>query len=236
MKIAFKLGESQIHAVVHQHQRATPTMLNVHDDEDTSVAAGLANIEQSGGRVIELVHSGERLITFGLAGKSYSFDPNRIFSDAGICETLKQHSAYSVAAHAEIKNFAAEYLHHFALDQEPVIIALHNTMDGIFSVESFTPVGDLGSNSAAIHISPRRDKFDFFYVTERNFFDYLQRHDFNAVLQDNEKVTEDGSLSVYFARQGVPYINIEADITHLEEQIEMVKVVREMLQEQSVQR
>lgn len=229
MKFAFRLGDSQIHAVVHQHKRPTPTMLNVHDDENTSVQAGLANIACDGGRIIELVHSGQRLITFSLGGKEFSFDPNRIFSDAGITATLAKHSAYLKNAHATIKSFADEYLRCFALDREPLIIALHNTVDGIFSVDSFGTKGIHSSDAAAIHVSPRRDKFDFFYVTERKFFDFLKEQDFNVVLQDNERVTDDGSLSVHFSRKGIPYINVEAEMSHLEEQIEMLNVVRQML-------
>jgi hypothetical protein len=228
-KVPFQLGDRQIHAVVHQYQRAVPTMLNVHEDERTSVAAGKANLIQHGGRLIELVHSGERLITFGLAGKTYVFDPNRIFSDIGITETLRKHSAYSAHAHAEIKAFAQAYLRQFALDNEPVIIALHNTVDGIFSVESFLPGGKLGRDAAEVHISPHRSKFDFFYVTEKDFFDYLCERDFNVILQDNANGTDDGSLSIRFARKRIPYINIEAEMGHLDVQIEMVKVSREML-------
>lgn len=204
-------------------------MLNVHEDETTSVAAGKASIEQHGGRFIELVHSGGRLITFGLGGKNYTFDPNRIFSDNGIIETLKKHSAYSDGAHNEIKKFADAYLEQFQLDREPVIIALHNTLDGIFSVESFLSSGHLGGDAAAVHGSPRRNKFDFFFVTEKAFFDFLRARDFNVVLQDNANATDDGSLSVYFARKGIPYVNIEAEMSRLEAQIEMIAAAREMI-------
>jgi hypothetical protein len=229
MKVAFKLGDTNVHAVLHQRMSARPTMVNVHDDENTSVEAGKANLEEYGGRLIELVHSGERLVTFNLNGRSYAFDPNRIFSDVGIAATLKEHSSYSADAHAEIKAFATQYLQHFALDQEPVIIALHNTVDGTFSIESFLPKATYGSNAATVHVSPNRSKFDFFYVTHKTFFDYLKARDFNVVFQDNQGVTDDGSLSVYFANKGIPYINIEAGMKHLTNQIEMVKVVREML-------
>ncbi|HZV33633.1 MAG TPA: hypothetical protein VFB72_03585 [Verrucomicrobiae bacterium] len=230
-KIPFQLGDRQIHAVVHQHLRAVPTMLNVHADEMTSIQAGLANIKEAGGRLIELMHSRGRLITFGLAGKNYTFDPNRIFSDIGIAQTLKKHSEYSQDAHEEIKKFAQAYLHQFALDKEPVIIALHNTTDGIFSVETFLSGGLGGSATAAVHVSPNRSKFDFFYVTGKIFFEELSKRDFNVVLQDNAKVPDDGSLSVYFARKEIPYINIEADIRHLDEQMLMLEAVREMLAE-----
>jgi hypothetical protein len=233
MKTAFKIGDDQIHAVVHQKRSAVPTMINVHDDENTSVEAGIKNIEHHGGRLIELVHSGTRLIMFNLNGQRYAFDPNRIFSDAGIVATLRKHSSYSEDAHAAIKSFAQQYLQHFALDKEPVIIALHNTADGIFSVESFTSNGKFGSDAAAAHLSPRRSKFDFFYVTETKFYDFLKDRDFNVVLQDNAQATEDGSLSVYFARKGIPYINVEAETNHLPNQIEMLEVVREILNPES---
>jgi hypothetical protein len=205
-------------------------MVNVHDDENTSVEAGLANLNIFGGRLIELVHSGERLVTFHLRGEKYSFDPNRIFSDAGIVDTLAKQSRYSPAAHAAIKSFAGQYLEYFVLDREPAIIALHNTVDGIFSAESYAPSGYLGANTAAIHVSPARSKFDFFYVTDRRFYDYLAGRDFNVVLQDNDRVADDGSMSVYFARKKIPYINIEAEMSHLPEQIAMVNAAREMLE------
>ena len=34
-----------------------------------------------------------------------------------------------------------------------------------------------------------------------------------------------------FARKGIPYLNIEADVSHLDEQTEMVRVAREMIVE-----
>ncbi|MDB6125678.1 MAG: hypothetical protein JWQ71_4671 [Pedosphaera sp.] len=231
MKVDFRIGDTNVSAVTHQKLCNTPTMINVHDDENTSVEAGKINLNQYGGRLIELVHSGERLVTFKLDGKQYSFDPNRVFSDVGIVATLKKHSSYSEAAHKEIKSFATAYLKHFTLDKEPVIIALHNTVDGTFSVESFVPGASLASDAAAAYASPNRNKFDFFYVTDKKFYDYLKARDFNVVLQDNDRVTEDGSLSVYFSRKGIPYINIEAEIHNLNNQIEMVKVTHEMLKD-----
>ena len=53
-------------------------------------------------------------------------------------------------------------------------------------------------------------------------------------LQDNARITDDGSLSVYFARKGIPYMNIEADTTHLTEQTEMIRVARQMLKDLSL--
>jgi hypothetical protein len=229
MKVDFRIGDSTIHAVVHQKHKERPVMLNVHDDEDTSVEAGKVNLNHHGGRVIELVHTGKRLISFELHGRSYTFDPNRIFSDTGIKATLQKHSTYSEAGHEEIKRFANQYLMQFRLDEESVIIALHNVSDVTFSVETFAPGGWLSEGIAEAYVTPAHSKYDFFFVTDERFYDYLKNRNFNVVLQDNDKVPDDGSLSVYFAQKGIPYVNVEAAMGHFEVQIEMLKIVREML-------
>lgn len=231
MKIPFKIGSSVVTAEVLQRGEPVPTMLNVHDDEDTSVAAGQVIIEQTGGRLIALSHSGKRHVRFSLDGARYAFDPNRIFSDAGIRQTLAAHSQWSEPAHHAVKKFAAQYLEHFALDREPVILALHNTVDGTYSVRSYLPGAEHAAAAARIHVSEQRSPFDFFYVTDPRFFDHLTQHNFNVILQDNAAVPDDGSLSVHFARKGIPYLNIEAEMGHLNAQIDMVRAAREMLGE-----
>ena len=60
MKVPFKIGNAIVTAEVFQRGKPWPTMINVHDDENTSVAAGKIIIEQSGGRLIELSHGGRR--------------------------------------------------------------------------------------------------------------------------------------------------------------------------------
>jgi hypothetical protein len=231
MKVPFKIGNAVVTAEIFQHGKPWPTMINVHDDENTSVAAGKIIIEQSGGRLIELSHGGKRLVSFNLNGEHFSFDPNRIFSDAGIRDTLEKQGTYSEAAHRTVKRFAKRFLEHFALDREPVVIALHNTVDGTYSIESYRPGAEHAAAAADLHISPNRSRFDFFYVTDQRIFDYLKHRDFNVILQDNAAVPDDGSLSVYFARKRIPYVNIEAELSHLNAQIEMVRAVRKMLDE-----
>lgn len=230
MKIPFKIGSTVVTAEVFQRGEPTPTMINVHDDENTSVAAGQVIIEQTGGRLITLAHSGKRHIRFNLEGGRYAFDPNRIFSDAGIRETLAAQSQWSEPAHRAVQKFAAQYLEHFGLEREPVIFALHNTVDGTYSIRSYLPGAEHATAAAAVHLSERRSKFDFFYVTDARFFEELKRRDFNVVLQDNAQVPDDGSLSVHFARRGIPYVNIEAEMGHLNAQIDMVRAAREMLE------
>jgi hypothetical protein len=225
----FKLGEAVVRIKVFKRGSGSPTMINVHDDENTSVIAGKTIAKESGGRVIELVHSGRRFVRFTIDHDAYSFDPNRIFSDKGIKTTLSRGPNYSEAGHIAVKEFARGFLDLYQLDREPVIVALHNTDGGGLTIHSYRKDGEKGSASATLHASERRGPGDFFYVTDRRFFDYLKERDFNVTLQDDATVPDDGSASVYFARRGIPYINIEADRKNLEQQIEMVRVAREML-------
>ena len=62
-------------------------------------------------------------------------------------------------------------------------------------------------------------------TTEENYFDNIKRLGFNVVLQNNMKVTDDGSLSVYCGKQRIPYINVEAENGHLTEQKEMLAAI-----------
>lgn len=227
---AFQIGDTTIHVRTTQIERARPTFLNLHDDENTSVSAGKRILRQSGGRLIELEHGSKRLISFDLAGQTYRFDPNRIFSASGVTATLTRTKNYSTTAHVAVEEFASRFIEDFHLDHEPVIIALHNTGGGGLSINSYLATGDKPTTASAVHVSTNRFAGDFFYVTDRRFFDYLKARDFNVTLQDDTNVPDDGSASVYFARKVIPYLNIEADHSHLDEQIEMVRIAREMVQ------
>lgn len=228
--VPFQIGHTTVHAQVYQRPAPGPTYLNVHDDENTSVTAGKKILPQSGGRLIELRHSGKRFVVFELDGQTYRFDPNRIFSPTGVRATLERTKNHSDAAQQAVEAFTTHFLETFDFDREPVIIALHNTGGGGLSINSYLATGDKPTTASAVHVSTNRFAGDFFYVTDRRFFDYLKERDFNVTLQDDANVPDDGSASVYFARKGIPYINVEADNKHLAEQIEMVRVAREMVE------
>jgi hypothetical protein len=231
-KHLMQLGDTTVQARVVTCKHGGPTMINVHDDENTSVAAGLAVLRESGGRLIELIHSGKRFVTFKLGDTQHHFDPNRIFSDDGIRATLSSRGGnYSDAAHAEVREFARRIIDGFQLDREPVIVALHNTDGRGLTIQTYSQGGTKKSSSSQVHVGKDRAAGDFFYVTDRRFFDYLCARDYNVTLQDDANVPDDGSLSVYFARRGIPYVNIEADVKHLDEQTRMVRVVQDMLGE-----
>ena len=105
---------------------------------------------------------------------------------------------------------------------------MHNN-GGSFSIRIYEAGGENAAAATAVHVGAQRNPHDLFYVTDRRFFDFLKQRDFNVILQDNDAILDDGSLSIFFARKKIPYLNIEAGAEHLAEQTEMVRVAREML-------
>ena len=225
------VGDSEVTVVVHQAETSGPTYLNLHDDENTGVEAALSVIRQHGGRVIELQHGGERNITFALGDTSYTFDPNRMFTDQGANLTLADLSDSSQAAASAVRAFAEALLDEISLDTVGTIITLHNNTDERYSVLSYNEGGEYETDVLFVHITDDVDPDDFFFVTDRRLYDRLRAGDFNAALQDNARATDDGSLSVYAGQQGVPYVNVEAEHGHFEMQVKMLEYLVEVLGE-----
>ena len=107
---------------------------------------------------------------------------------------------------------------------------MHNNTDVNYTIKSYLPGGDEAQNTAQIHINPDMDVDDFVYTTDLGFFEKLRARNINVILQDNEKYVNDGSLSVYCGKKGIPYINIEAQKGHFDEQLFLIKEVMAILQ------
>ncbi|HLT47371.1 MAG TPA: hypothetical protein VK002_09100 [Rubricoccaceae bacterium] len=222
---ALTLGGTPVEVAVHD---AGPglALLVLHDDENTAVEAGQAFVEAHGGRLVELRAQGERRVAFTLDGRAFSVDPNRIFTDAGVRRTLEADSAHAGAV-ALARLFGDALVAVYAPDA--FVVTLHNNTPGDYSALSYAEGGAYARDAEAIHLEDGADPDDFFFVTERALFDILAAGGFNVVLQDNRGVTDDGSLSVWAARAGLPYVNVEAEHGHLEAQLRMLEAVARVL-------
>ncbi|MFN7137743.1 MAG: protein tyrosine phosphatase [Limisphaerales bacterium] len=229
-RIAFTIGESKIHAQMRQFGTNSLTMVNVHDDEQTSVDAGVAVLEKTGGRLIELTHTGKRRVVFTLKGQEYNFDPNRIFSKAGVRLTVRGGDGkVPEEAFEAVDRFAEQFISYFQLDKQPAIIALHNNGDGGLSIHTYEPGGDWAADTDELHVNPAADPDDFYFVTDKRIFNELKKRNFNVILQDNSIKRDDGSLSVFSGRHGIPYINVETEPVRLDEQIRMVEIAVQII-------
>ena len=212
----YKLGNRVIDLKFSQ-QGTGLTYVNLHDDENTSVRAVRRVLDSIGGRLIEFRHSGERNIQFKIGSSQYEFDPNRIFTKFGADESLKTYSHSSNRALKLVTGLAQRMVD--SLNQK-MIVTLHNNSDEKYSSLSY--LDEYKNDAAAVFINPDRDPDDFFFVTTRELFRKFRALGFNTVLQNNNTMTDDGSLSVLAGRQKIPYINVEAQHGHLEMQIEML--------------
>ncbi|MEM1271011.1 MAG: hypothetical protein AAGI08_13305 [Bacteroidota bacterium] len=222
-------GDTPVRVLVYESSLPGPTLFNMHDDENTSVEAAVRVVDELGGRLVALAHTGERNLTFEVAGEAFTIDPNRMFTDAGATRSLERFESNTPAAHRAIRAFANQVLDQYDLTAGGVVVTLHNNTDQRYSALSYTEGADYEAEAAGVHIGPGTDPDDFYFVTDRELFDAFQTLGYNAVLQDNEAATDDGSLSVLAAQLNLPYVNVEAQHGHRRQQTEMIRALYRVL-------
>lgn len=209
------LGETKVELEVISSGRG-PVFVALHENEATAIAAAKKLLPKSGGTLIILRHSGARNVTFTLKGKTYQFDPNRIFTPQGIKRTLRGGEAPEAAA--AVRALAKIIL--TEIGRRP-IVALHNNTSGNYSLASYLPGSQYSGDATAVHQVATLDPDDFFFTTEESVFLKAKKDGFNVVLQ-SDVVTDDGSLSVYSYRRGQPYVNVEAEHGKNKVQLQML--------------
>lgn len=212
------VGDLEVRLLEEGAPGAPVVLVNVHEDESTSVQAARQAWDPQRHRLLRLQGQGRRLLEFHLEGRRFRFDPNRIFSPAGIELTLKKYGGTSPAAQAAVARLADALVQAMvpaqglALGPARLIVALHNNRRG-YTMDSYGPKGEYAGEAAAVARQPGADAGDFFLVTQRDAFDALQRAGFNAVLQRPEP-RDDGSMSVRWAGPRPRYVNVEARHDH----------------------
>ncbi len=224
-----RLGESPVVIVIHQSEAPGPTYISLHDDENTAVRAAQAMIHRQGGRLVEIRHTGARNVSFVLGGTSYTFDPNRMFTDRGATASLKKLGPFSGGALTEVRHFARRLLEVVDLQSLDRVVTMHNNTEGHYSAASYAAGGTYEREAAAVYLPPEADADDFFFVTTRRLYDALAGGPHPVVLQDNARMTDDGSLSVYCGQRGIAYVNVEAQHGHRKEQVRMLEYLAEEL-------
>jgi hypothetical protein len=208
--IAHKLGDKTISFKVIQYGEIVNTCcVNVHDDEVTSVRAARALLEQQGGILIKIENQAQRNVNFPFKGVMYSFDPNRIFSRTGIGLTLRvSKGKINPLAITEVEKFATHLLE-LIPDSVSCLIALHNNTNGDFSVKTYQPGGKRQTDAKQVYADSWQDIDDIALTTDETIYTKMAAFGYNSILQDNENVYKDGSLSVYYGERNRRYINIE---------------------------
>lgn len=225
--LSLSLGNRQVVLERRTYDSLQPWfLLRLHHNETTAGRAAAAFLERKGGRLLEVDNGGGRNISFGLEGRQFTFDPNRMFTPAGIAASLGLYSTFLPAAAAEVEKLGA-----FVLAQLPdsaTVVAVHNNTDNHYSILSYVEDTAYRNDAAHLHINYSLDADNFFLTTDSTVFHYLKELNYNVVLQHNGAARDDGSLSVWMGRQNRRYVNVEAQFGHLEAQTEMLHVLERL--------
>lgn len=197
-------------------------LYNMHDNENTSALAGRMMAVIEGGSYYELMHNGKRNISFLFGEDSIHIDPNRIYTDTGIWVQLTKNKIMDTLAYQLIAAWRDSLLDVLQIEKRSLVIALHNNTNQYYSFKSYMPDGEYENEAHAVSKGCVRDVDDFYFVTDHMILHDLAVGQYHVVLQANETMTDDGSLSVYCARYGIPYINVEAQHGHLFRQMSML--------------
>ncbi len=222
--IFHKLGDDHIRLKIFQYgEKKNIVFISLHDNETTSVTATEKILKTRGGLLLKLENNNKRNIRFRLGSNYYTFDPNRIFSQVGIRQTLNRYESINNKAVEEVEKFANHILK--LLPKEPFcVIALHNNIEGGFSVNSFLPGGEYETDAKKVYAGEMKDPDDFFLTTDSLLFHQLSSEKYNTVWQDNLLALQDGSLSVYFGEKNICYLNCETQFGKIKQYEEMLTV------------
>jgi hypothetical protein len=201
----------------------SPVLLyNMHDNENTSATAGRVVSKKYGGEYFELIHDGNRLISFAFEEDSIFIDPNRIYTDAGIWAQLEKNETQDTSLFLKIRSWRNSLLTILDVEHRELVIALHNNTNQNYGYKSYMPGEEFEKEAEELHRGRVGDKDDFYFVTDPNILHRLECGRYNVVLQANNSMTDDGSLSVYCAQLGIPYVNVEAQHHRLLRQMKML--------------
>jgi hypothetical protein len=233
------LGDTSITIVQEQYARwagwtasdcAVPiNMLNLHRNEETSIRAARQFFTQEpcGGRITFVDHGSAsapvRNVVFSLGGKSYNFDPNRVFTKRGREISLGATGAPEAAVGAYVSTLLSIY----GWNATEHVITLHNT-GGSYGANSYLPGQSYAAEASRVTVQggtstllflTRGTTFDCMIASKAIVSLVLQTPDIvNNVVDANE-----GSLSLFAEVAKKDYINSETYHGVLRDQMLVLK-------------
>ena len=227
--ISFKLGKKKCNVSYTikpgQDKNKHYIFIALHENERSCISAFNNFNSKVQCKLFQLHQSGERLISLELNGKIMKFDPNRIFSENGIANSLVLYNKRVVDSSSSIvMAFSKSILDLILPKNEKNLIALHNNTNNEYSIKQYANL----KNADSIFINNFLDPDDFFLVTNKNDYKFLKSKKQNVVLQFN-KSENDGSLSNYCRVKKIRYINIEAENGHVIQQTNMLNLINQLL-------
>jgi hypothetical protein len=222
------LGKTAVIIREYQSQKNGLIYYHPHGDEPTSLEVTQKIVAQYGGKIVDIYQNHRRrLIPFYLKQQQYTFDPNRMFSAYGIKQSLKQYGPYSKEAQQVIERFSQAILK--ALSASNLMVAVHNNLREGFSIRYYMSGGPYAHDVKRLYRNTSMSSHSLVVVTNQHLFDFFKDHHINVILQDNEKVRDDGSLSYYCGKNHIPYVNIETERGNAKDQYAILQTLNSFL-------
>lgn len=257
-KTRISLGEDSITLVTYLKPGKNHVFIHVHENETTSLEMGLKMVEKYGGKLVTLEHSPttnkNRNIRFKYQNIQYQIDPNRIFTrDTDVLKSNikfgKKKDLVSDEVTAIVSSLADQIWEQ--IRGYDLIVALHNNKNvpasfkrhwifwtkyepDSYSILSYAKAfgnsNDSNQSCSQIYINPMFNNSEFFIVTQKSDFEMLSKAYCSVVLQNHNPI-DDGSLSVFAAKNNRRYMNCEAKQGSTWEQEELLEVLIKTLYE-----
>ncbi len=254
------LGETEVKINLYEKAGSNITFFSPHHNEQIARNLAKESVEKNGGRLVEIESFDDkgrpsRYISFKFDGKTFSLDPNRIFTDNGrTCDSLP------AEIDVLVKDFADKLLRVIFADGkglrdgEKFIVAVHNNTD-VDSKDEEHKASDLTalafvktaghgafqSQAEGAYLSNMEfDSDNFIFLSSAKYLGFFVEKSFNVVVQKSSTKlrsqgcnVDDGSLSVFSAQNNIQYICLEADgLSGTFRQRQMFEAVYALLKEQ----
>jgi hypothetical protein len=225
-----QINDFPINLVRYSFGKPTVSFLAIHDDEDTGIKAAFEFIRFSGGTIIDSQYGGVRNFKFLNDGEEFQTDPNSIYTKRGIPLGIAKYGFVDDDVVNHLERTGKTILKTYDPEKLGYVFTLHNNGDGGFGIASYLKGYELESAADSVYINFQMDADDLIFVTELPLFDKLKAANVNVALQ-SKNATDDGSLSIYAMKKKLPYINVEVQHGHIEENLRLIEIAVKALHE-----
>jgi hypothetical protein len=225
-----QINEFPINLVRYSFGKPTISLIAIHDDEDTGIKAAFEYIRFSGGSIIDSQYGGVRNFKFINNGEEFQTDPNSIYTKKGIPLGIAKFGPVDDDVVNHLERTGKAILKFYDPEKLGYVFTLHNNGDGGFGIASYLKGYELETAADSVYINFQMDGDDLIFVTELELFNKLKLANVNVALQ-SKNAPNDGSLSIYAMQKKLPYINVEVQHGHIEENLRLIEIAVKALHE-----
>lgn len=225
-----QINDFALNLVRYSYGKPTISLLAIHDDEDTGIKAAFEYIRFSGGSVIDSQYGGVRNFKFLNEGEEFQTDPNSIYTKKGIPLGIAKFGPVDDDVVNHLERTGKKIVKTYDPEKLGYVFTLHNNGDGGFGIASYLKGYDLETAADSVYINFQMDQDDLIFTTELAIFNKLKLANVNVALQ-SKSAPDDGSLSIYAMHKKIPYINVEVQHGHVEENLRLIEIAVKALHE-----